>query len=72
MIVAQSLIYTKDKDKFLSFNEEEHPIAIQFGGDNAQILGEAAKMAEDWGYDEVNFNVGCPSQEFAQATLEPH
>ena len=61
MIVAQSLIYTEKKGKFLDFNSEEHPLSIQFGGDNPKILQEAAKMAEDWGYDEINFNVGCPS-----------
>ncbi len=61
MIVAQSLIYTEKKDKFLKFNTEEHPLSIQFGGDNPQILKEAAKIAQDWGYDEINFNVGCPS-----------
>ena len=61
MIVAQSLLYTDKKEKFLDFNDEEHPIAIQFGGDNPKILKEAARMAEDWGYDEINFNVGCPS-----------
>ena len=61
MIVAQSLIYTNKREKFLDFNNEEHPISIQFGGDNPEILKEAAKMAEDWGYDEINFNVGCPS-----------
>ena len=61
MIVAQSLIYTNEKEKFLNFNTEEHPISIQFGGDNPEILKEAARMAQDWGYDEINFNVGCPS-----------
>jgi len=61
MIVAQSLIYTNNKEKFLNFNEEEHPLSIQFGGDNPEHLKEAAKMAQDWGYDEINFNVGCPS-----------
>ena len=61
MIVAQSLIYSDKKEKFLNFNQEEHPISIQFGGDNPDILKEAAQMAEDWGYDEINFNVGCPS-----------
>jgi len=61
MIVAQSLIYTDKKEKFLDYNNEEHPISIQFGGDNPEILKEAARMAEDWGYDEINFNVGCPS-----------
>ncbi len=61
MIVAQSLFHTDKKGKFLDFNNEEHPISIQFGGDDPEILKEAAKMAEDWGYDEINFNVGCPS-----------
>ena len=61
MIVAQSLAYTNKKEIFLNFNDEEHPISIQFGGDDPEILKEAAKMAEDWGYDEINFNVGCPS-----------
>ena len=61
MIVAQSLIYTDKKEKFLNFNSEEHPLSIQFGGDNPQMLKEVAKMAQDWGYDEINFNVGCPS-----------
>ena len=61
MIVAQSLVFTNKKENFLDFNIAEHPISIQFGGDNPEILKEAAKMAQDWGYDEINFNVGCPS-----------
>ena len=59
MIVAQSLIYTDNKKKLLNFNREEHPLSIQFGGDNPEHLKEVAKMAQDWGYDEINFNVGC-------------
>ncbi|MDC3122074.1 tRNA dihydrouridine(20/20a) synthase DusA [Prochlorococcus sp. AH-716-J21] len=61
MIVAQSLVNTNTKEKFLNFNNEEHPISIQLGGDDPKILKEAAQMAQDWGYDEINFNVGCPS-----------
>ena len=61
MIVAQSLIFTNKRKNFLDFNSEEHPISIQFGGDNPETLKEAARMAQDWGYDEINFNVGCPS-----------
>ena len=61
MIVAKSLLYTNQKNKFLDFDEEEHPISIQFGGDDPKILKEAAQIAQDWGYDEINFNVGCPS-----------
>ena len=61
MIVAQSLVHTNKKENFLNFNDEEHPISIQFGGDDPVILKEVARMAQDWGYDEINFNVGCPS-----------
>ena len=61
MIVAQSLVYTNKKENFLDFNNEEHPISIQFGGDDPIMLKEAARIAQDWGYDEINFNVGCPS-----------
>jgi tRNA-dihydrouridine synthase A len=51
MIVAQSLVFTNKKENFLDFNDEEHPISIQFGGDDPKILKEAAQMAQDWGYD---------------------
>jgi len=61
MIVAQSLVFSSKKENFLNFNNMEHPISIQFGGDDPKILQEAAQMAQDWGYDEINFNVGCPS-----------
>ena len=49
MIVAQSLVYTNKKENFLDFNDEEHPISVQFGGDDPKILKEAAQMAQDWG-----------------------
>ncbi len=69
MIVAQSLIFSKKREKFLDFNKEEHPISIQLGGDNPKFLGEVAKMAEDWGYDEINFNVGCPSSKVSSGNF---
>ena len=61
MIVAQALHHTKNRNKLLDFDEIEHPISIQLGGDNPKLLAEAAQMAEDWGYDEINLNIGCPS-----------
>ena len=61
MIVAQALHYSKNRNKLLDFDEIEHPISIQLGGDNPNLLAEAAQMAEDWGYDEINLNIGCPS-----------
>ncbi len=61
MVVAQALHYSKNRNKLLDFDEIEHPISIQLGGDNPKLLAEAAQMAEDWGYDEINLNIGCPS-----------
>ncbi len=61
MIVAQALHYSKNRNKLLDFDEIENPISIQLGGDNPNLLAEAAQMAEDWGYDEINLNIGCPS-----------
>ena len=61
MIVAQALHHSTNRNKLLDFDEIEHPISIQLGGDNPNLLAEAAKMAEDWGYDEINLNIGCPS-----------
>ncbi len=60
MITTGALIYG-DKDRFLKFNSEESPVALQLGGSHPKELALCAKMAEDYGYDEVNLNVGCPS-----------
>ncbi len=60
MIVAQA-IHHNNRNALLDFDEIEHPIAIQLGGDNPKILSEAAHIAENWGYDEINLNLGCPS-----------
>lgn len=46
---------------FLAFNPAENPVAFQLGGSNPEDLASCAKMIEDFGYDEVNLNVGCPS-----------
>ena len=61
MIVAQALHYSEKREKLLDFNHIEHPIALQIGGDDPSLLSESVRMAEDWGYDEVNLNLGCPS-----------
>jgi len=62
MVVANALHHTDRKDRLLNFEAIENPIALQIGGDNPKLLAEAAKLAEEWGYDEINLNVGCPSQ----------
>jgi len=60
MIVAQAILHG-DRRKLLDFSPEEHPLVLQIGGDNPQQLAECAKVGEDWGYDGINLNVGCPS-----------
>ncbi|MBO3658889.1 tRNA dihydrouridine(20/20a) synthase DusA [Acinetobacter haemolyticus] len=60
MVTTGAIIYG-GANRHLDFNKEEHPIVLQLGGSNPQELATCTKMAEDWGYDEVNLNVGCPS-----------
>lgn len=60
MVTTGALIHG-DTKRFLEFNSEEHPVALQLGGSNPNDLAICTKMAEDFGYDEVNLNVGCPS-----------
>ena len=70
-ITRQTLLYTEmvttgalihgERSRYLDYSPIEHPIALQVGGDDPTALAECARMAQDWGYDEVNINVGCPS-----------
>jgi len=60
MVTTGALIHG-DHHRFLHFNAAEHPLALQLGGSNPRELAICAKMAEDYGYDEINLNVGCPS-----------
>jgi len=61
MIVSEA-ISRGDKKKLLSFNLNEKPLALQVGGSSPELLAEAAKTGEDFGYDEINLNLGCPSK----------
>ncbi|HHP7230559.1 MAG TPA: tRNA dihydrouridine(20/20a) synthase DusA [Xenococcaceae cyanobacterium] len=60
MVTTQAIIYG-DRQKLLGFSPEEKPLVLQLGGDNPQQLAKCAKIAQDWGYDAVNLNIGCPS-----------
>ena len=68
MVVAQAILHG-DRDRFLSFNNEEHPVALQLGGSDPQQLAEASRIAGDYGYDEINLNVGCPSDRVQQGKI---
>jgi len=72
LISKNTLLYTEmivdeaisrgDKKKLLEFNINEKPVALQIGGSSPKLLAEAARIGEDFGYDEINLNLGCPSK----------
>ncbi len=78
-ITRRALLYTEmipmttiihgDRARYLDFHADEHPIAIQLGGDDPDTLAECARVAEGWGYDEINLNVGCPSSRVSQGNF---
>jgi tRNA-dihydrouridine synthase A len=71
LLTRRTLLYTEmvtaaairhgDRDRLLGFDAAEHPVALQLGGSDPAMLAEAAKVGADYGYDEINLNVGCPS-----------
>jgi len=71
MLTRRAVLYTEmvtadavrfgDRARLLGYSAQEHPLALQLGGADPEAMAEAARVAEDWGYGEVNVNVGCPS-----------
>ncbi len=61
MIVANAIL-RGDRKKLLSFKKISNPVTLQIGGSNPDELAEACKISEDYGYKEINFNLGCPSK----------
>ena len=61
MITTGALIHG-DVERHLAFSKEEHPVAVQLGGSDPTELSLCAKLAEQYGYDEINLNIGCPSE----------
>ncbi|MGI3184175.1 tRNA dihydrouridine(20/20a) synthase DusA [Nioella aestuarii] len=60
MVTAPAVLHG-DRDRLLGFSPQEHPVALQLGGSDPAQLAEATRIAVDYGYDEINLNVGCPS-----------
>ena len=61
MVTTGALLHG-DVPRHLDFNFEEHPVALQLGGSESTDLAHAAKLGQEWGYDEINLNCGCPSE----------
>ena len=78
-IAAQARVYTEmittgalihgDVDRHLAFSREEHPIALQLGGSEPEDLVQSARLGEKYGYDEINLNIGCPSERVQRGTF---
>ncbi|MGE4612044.1 MAG: tRNA dihydrouridine(20/20a) synthase DusA [Paracoccaceae bacterium] len=60
MVTAAAVVHG-NRDHLLEFHDDEHPVALQLGGSDPKLLAEATRIACDYGYDEVNLNIGCPS-----------
>lgn len=60
-MVTSAAIKHGDRNRLLGFDKIEHPVIVQLGGSDPRELAEAARIAADYGYDEINLNVGCPS-----------
>lgn len=60
-MVTSGAVVHGDREKLLGYDAGQHPLAVQLGGSDPAELAQAARIAEDFGYDEVNLNVGCPS-----------
>jgi tRNA-dihydrouridine synthase A len=60
-MVTAAAVVNGDRDRLLGYSPAEHPVALQLGGSEPELLAEAVRVAADYGYDEINLNVGCPS-----------
>ncbi len=60
MVTAEAVLYG-DRERVLGFDVAEHPVGLQLGGSDPKKLSDAARIGADWGYDEINLNIGCPS-----------
>ncbi len=68
MVTADAVIHG-ERERLIGFSPAEHPVAMQLGGADARKLAEAAVIATDFGYDEINLNVGCPSDRVQSGTF---
>ncbi|AIZ46676.1 tRNA-dihydrouridine synthase [Deinococcus radiopugnans] len=78
-LTRRTLLYTEmittgailhgDRERHLAFGEAEHPVALQLGGSDAAALAECARIATDYGYDEINLNCGCPSDRVSSGSF---
>ena len=68
MVTTQALVFG-DVPRHLRYEAAEHPIALQLGGSDIKDLVHCAKLGQDWGYDEINLNVGCPSDRVQQGRI---
>ncbi len=68
-MINEHALIMGDKNRFLAIHSEEHPIALQIGGSNPKLMSQCAAIAQTYGFQEVNINVGCPSSKVQAGTF---
>jgi tRNA-dihydrouridine synthase A len=68
-MITAAAILRGDRDRLLAFDPEEHPVALQLGGSDPADLAKAARIGEEFGYDEINLNCGCPSDRVSSGSF---
>jgi tRNA-dihydrouridine synthase A len=68
-MITAAAILRGDRERLLAFDREEHPVALQLGGSEPEDLAKAARIGEEYGYDEINLNCGCPSDRVASGAF---
>jgi len=61
-MITSKAILRGDKNRLLDYNSREHPLVLQLGGSDQKEMSQCRRIAKEWGYDEININVGCPSE----------
>lgn len=61
-MIPEGALVHGDRDRFLTFDPSQHPVALQLGGSDPELMAKAAKYGEEAGFDEININIGCPSE----------
>lgn len=69
MVTCGAILHGGIQDRLLGFDPSEHPIAVQLGGSDPADLAKCAAIAEGYGYDEINLNVGCPSERVSSGSF---
>lgn len=71
-MIPEGALYHGRRDRFLNFHQTQHPVALQLGGSDPEMMAQGARYGEEAGFDEININIGCPSERGAHRLFGAH